>query len=245
MNQLTHMLARGYPRNVHELGAKIGEPDLVDYIRRFLYDRENPESLIMGMDVSLDECPIWDEDSPVYARTLATTTFYAPSDISGIGGMRREQIRATLFWKKDGAPRHDCVFVVKDPSIQGFLGLHVARVYSFFEFTHLNESLPCALVDWFVPVGNAPCPLTGMWIVEPEICYGTPVRSIIHIDSIIRLCHLIGNYAHSKIPTYPVQLRHYDALNAFTSFYVNKFADHHTHEMLTTLDDDDEGGNGL
>lgn len=40
----------------------------------------------------------------------AAASFYAPSDISGTGGMRREHIQSTPSWR-GGAARYDCVFV--------------------------------------------------------------------------------------------------------------------------------------
>ncbi|OAX31238.1 hypothetical protein K503DRAFT_654751, partial [Rhizopogon vinicolor AM-OR11-026] len=42
--------------------------------------------------------------------TSAVATFYAPSDISGIGGMRYERIRAVYTWR-NGPGRYDCVFI--------------------------------------------------------------------------------------------------------------------------------------
>ena len=57
----------------------------------------------------------------------AVTPFHAPSDISGIGGMCREQIRAVQCWRK-GCSHYDTIFVNTDSSIEGMQGLEVARV---------------------------------------------------------------------------------------------------------------------
>jgi hypothetical protein len=65
----------------------------------------------------------------------------------------------------------------------------------FLSFTSRGIPYPCALVQWFVVVGDAPCSDTGMWIVKPEMDNdGTQVTLIIHVDSIVRGAHLIGVY---------------------------------------------------
>jgi hypothetical protein len=194
------------------------------------------------MDTPLEYCPDWNSNTRIYVRNSAIATFYAPSDLSGIGGMHRERIRAVPMWRKDNAARNDCVFLEKDPTLKGFQGLHVARVCLFFDFTIGDKYYPCALVHWFVPASNEPCPVTGMWLVEPEFFRNEPVISVIHVDSIIRQCHLIGNYGDDKIPTYPHRMNHTNALDAFKLFYVNRWADHHSHEMLTVLGNDDSEG---
>ncbi|KAJ8587017.1 hypothetical protein M405DRAFT_706229, partial [Rhizopogon salebrosus TDB-379] len=56
----------------------------------------------------------------------ASSTFYAPSDRSGIGGMRREHIRACPLWRNK-APRNDCIFVNTDAGVhwQGMMGMDI------------------------------------------------------------------------------------------------------------------------
>ena len=56
-------------------------------------------------------------------RRLQFTTLHLPhftltSDLSGIGGMRHERIRAVQSWRK-GPPWYDCVFVVTDDMAEG------------------------------------------------------------------------------------------------------------------------------
>ncbi|KAH9014264.1 hypothetical protein EDB85DRAFT_1876526, partial [Lactarius pseudohatsudake] len=48
----------------------------------------------------------------------AVATFYAPSDISGIGGMHCERIYAVKSWRK-GPGRYDTIFFNADPSMEG------------------------------------------------------------------------------------------------------------------------------
>ena len=89
---------------------------------------------------------------------------------------------------------------------------------------------PCALVAWYSVVGDAPCPDTGLWIVEPDISEdGERVMDVIHVDAILRGAHLIGAAGGQKIP---LRFSHSDSLDCFKAFYVNKYADHHAHEIL-------------
>ena len=79
-------------------------------------------------DINLDDIPI--ENYPQYTGkvrvfTSAVATFFAPSDPSGVGGMRRERIRATRSWRR-GAACNDCIFVVQDADLPGFQGLLAA-----------------------------------------------------------------------------------------------------------------------
>jgi hypothetical protein len=139
--------ARGYPADLEALMRHIQQPHLQEYIRRFLFDIFNPESLIPGCDVPLHECPPF--TNRIYVYHSATSTYYAPSDVCGTGGMHRETIQATPSWYHE-APRYDTVFVAKDQDVAGFAGLHVARVMLFFNFKLGNICYPCALVEWFV-----------------------------------------------------------------------------------------------
>ena len=158
----------------------------------------------------------------------AVATFYAPSDNSGVGGMRRERIRAVSSWYH-GPGRYDCVFVGTDPSQDGMRGLHAARVRLLFSFRHKDITYPCALVEWFEVVDNEPDDCTGMWIVEPEFgADATPNTSVIHLDSILRLAHLIPVYGEDPLPA------DFDpaySLDAFRSYFVSKYADHNAHEI--------------
>ena len=58
--------------------------------------------------------------------------------------------------------------------------------------------------------------------------YGLQVVSVIHLNCILRAAHLIG---HAGSQSVPLRLKHTDSLDAFTAFYVNKYADHHAHEI--------------
>ena len=73
------------------------------------------------------------------------------------------------------------------------------------------------------------CEDTGMWRVEPDFdMMERRMCSVIHIDSILHSAHLIG-VAGSQI--LPKQFTYHDSLDVFRLFFVNKYADHHTHEI--------------
>ncbi|KAJ6544946.1 hypothetical protein B0H10DRAFT_2386391 [Mycena sp. CBHHK59/15] len=139
----------------------------------------------------------------------ARAVFYAPSDVSGIGGMHHERIRAVNSWYC-GPPRYDCVFIEHDPNA-------------------LGVDYPCALVHWFSAVGEDPCTDTGMWIVKPDFHGREPGLAVVHIDCLLRGAHLIGVAGKEFVPVHDFDFS--DSLDAFEAFYVNKYADHHAHEI--------------
>jgi len=225
---LTIDVAPGYLRNAESLGSSVGVPRLVGYLRRYLYDQQNPNSDIVGMDAALGNCPAWNPRTAVTVFSSAVATYYAPSDISGTGGMHRERIRATTKWHGDDLGRYDCVFIGTGQAL-GFRHLHAARVRLFFSFKLGGQIHSCALVQWFIPRGDAPDENVGMWVVEPETdASGQRVMSVIPLDSILRCAHLIPVYGTSKVP---LGFRSSQSLHAFRAFYVNKFADHHSFEL--------------
>ncbi|KAF8227158.1 hypothetical protein L208DRAFT_1298148 [Tricholoma matsutake] len=142
--------------------------------------------------------------------------------------MYRERIRSVSSWRR-GPERRDCVFVEHDPQLPGFRGLYAAHVQLFFKIKHRSITYPCALLSWFSAVGDNPCPDTGMWIVEPDFDrHGQLIMSVVHLDTILRGAHLMGRADKHSIPH---QLKHTDTLDAFKSFYVNKYIDYHAHEI--------------
>ncbi|KAF5371013.1 hypothetical protein D9615_010013 [Tricholomella constricta] len=114
--------ATRYPRDIDGLSAAIQQPRFRELVRRFLFDQLNEDMSTSSDTVALDACPVVRGDISVYHSAVAT--FYAPSDDSGIRGMRRERIRSMPSWRGRGA-RRDCAFVVKDDSQPGMKGLAV------------------------------------------------------------------------------------------------------------------------
>ena len=68
-----------------------------------------------------------------------------------------------------------------------------------------------------------------MWRVEPDYdVMGRCMCSVIHVDSILHSAHIISVAGTQKLPK---QFTYHDSLDTFRLFYVNKYADHHTHEI--------------
>ena len=68
-----------------------------------------------------------------------------------------------------------------------------------------------------------------MWIVKPDLAKdGTHTMSVIHIDTIFRAAHLMPVYGNDAVPRY---LSFTQSLDAFNSYYVNKYIDHHAFEI--------------
>lgn len=144
--------------------------------------------------------------------------------------MSFERIRAVPSWR-NGPARYDCVFVETDPTAKGMAGLDIARVRLFFSFSFRGTFYPCALVEWFSRVGDAPDEDSGMWIVEPDCnSDADDIRhiSVIHIDSILRGAHLLGVYGNQRLP---LGLSFTQTLDIFRAYYVNKYIDHHSYEI--------------
>jgi hypothetical protein len=206
-----------------DIAAEIEQPNFTNLIQQFIYDQEHPDS-----DFNATKAlPTFYGKITVYPSAVAT--FYAPSDISGVGGMRREHIRAVESWRK-GPGRYDTIFVNTDPSAAGMLGLDIARVRLFFSFSHNGVQYPCALVHWFSRMGDSPNSNTGMWTVKPDTLDDDSeiLTSIIHLDTIVRAAQLLPVFGREFVSR---TLSFSDTLDEFTSFYVNKYADHHAFEI--------------
>lgn len=215
----------GLPGTVAEVAAHYGYKELLPCIRRFLYDQLNPNAEVAGDQVELNCCPTFKSCLKVFKS--ATATYYAPSDQSGKGGMRRDLIRCTESWR-GGPARKDCVFVENGGAEgEGLRGLLVARVQLLFSFVHDRKIYNCVLVNWYLPVGDEPDITTGMWIVAPEVDrQDRRIRAVISLDTVLRPAHLIGVYGEEELP---VDFHFADSLDAFRTYYVNKYSDHHAH----------------
>lgn len=231
-NNIYFFLERGYPRDLHGLASRTGFHNLLQQTRLFLYKQLNPDTPNIHItDVPDSFLQAGDFDVRVNVFHSASVVYFAPSDPSGTGGMRREHIRSTPSWRK-GAPRYDTVFIETDPDLPGMRGMHVARVFILFSFVLDEIDYPCALVHWFEVVDDQPDKDTGMWIVSPEFRNDeTMAISVVHVDCIVRAAHLIPVYG----PGFVVDAHELDfsqSLDNFQLFYVNKYADHHTNEIV-------------
>lgn len=197
-------------------------------VRKFLYDQLYPDSAIPSEDILEDSYP--KISGNLFVFNSAVATFRAPSDISGVTGMRREHIRATSSWR-GGPPRYDCVLISSYPDVNGARGFEIARVLLFFSFNHNAVVYPCGLVQWFSFVGDEPDEDTGFWKVEPDLRNsGEPHLAIIHIHSIYRAVHLIPAYQNADLVETTTTM--HSSLDTYKIFYINKFADHHAFETL-------------
>ena len=96
-----------------------------------------------------------------------------------------------------------------------------------FSFKFESRLYPCALVEWFILVGDAPDEDTGMWITEPEVNdEGHRPCEIVHLEYIYHSAHLIGVYGKEFIPK---DLWASDSLDAYCAFWVGKYIDYHAH----------------
>ncbi|KAI5999674.1 hypothetical protein EDD15DRAFT_2386398 [Pisolithus albus] len=210
-----HQHARA--NNVRALVAELGVPELPDILRRFLHSQLHPNDARDPEDIPLHECPFFDGKIRVY--NSACSVFFAPSDLSGTYGMRREYIRSCPMWRNEG-PRFDCVFVITDPQAEGMRGLD-----------YQGTLYPCAVVHWFDRVGDGPDIATGMWTVCPGYhTHNLRNIAIVHIDTIYCAAHLIPVYSSHNINARDV--RPHQSYDVFRLFYVNKYADHHTFEIV-------------
>ncbi len=205
-----------YPKDIEELAAHIGTLDL-PYLTQ----------TCIAAQLSISPSKFPPLTGAVLVFNSAVATFCAPSDPSGTHSMRCEHIRSTPDWRKCG-PRRDCAFVVEDESKSGMRGMAVVHVMLFFSIDYNGMRYPCALVDWFKRVGQDP--LTGLWVVSPDIVCSKREHTVIHLDSLFRGAHLIPVFGTQKLP----HNFHFSySLDAFRFYFVNKYIDHHVYEVVT------------
>ncbi|KAJ7939434.1 hypothetical protein B0H13DRAFT_2648517 [Mycena leptocephala] len=222
--ELAATAQRGYPKYLVALAAHIGQPTFPLLLRRFLHAEVHGPLAEGAVPPPLDACPVFAGRITVHHSAIAR--FYAPSDLGGAGGMYRERIRSNPSWH--GYVRRDTVLVdVGGPVMNGLV---IGRAMLFFSFVFGQKEYQCALVHWIVPVGDTPDPDTGMWVVEPEFVAGSPALEVIEVDAIARGCHLIGVYGTFALPE---DFHFSSSLDAFNTYFVNQYADHHTHEFLS------------
>jgi hypothetical protein len=102
---------------------QIDQPDLINLIRKFLHDQCRSDSDSEAMSSNI----LPEFHKTIRVSTSAVTTFNAPSNISGIGGMHYEHIHAIDTWR-NGPGRYDCIFVNTDSFAEGMRGFDIARV---------------------------------------------------------------------------------------------------------------------
>ncbi|KAL0957322.1 hypothetical protein HGRIS_001130 [Hohenbuehelia grisea] len=226
---LAQRRARGYPSDLAALAVRIKLPQLAIMTQRFLWDQLNPHSPYSAEEVPAFALP--NIRSPISVFHSAVATYYAPSDIAGLHGMLRERLRCTPSWRGKG-PRRDCAFVVEDDAQPGMLGLSVVWLRLLFSFKHDNKRFECALVEWFNRVAQQPDGELGLWVAEPDMRghrKRAPYLSVVHLDCLLRAAHLIPVFGRKPLPR---TFKYQHSLGAFQAFYVNKYIDYHTFELL-------------
>ncbi|KAJ3793376.1 hypothetical protein GGU11DRAFT_691904, partial [Lentinula aff. detonsa] len=71
-----------------------------------------------------------------------------------------------------------------------------------------------------------------LWQVRPAFhdqAQENPCLAVVHLDTLARGVHLIPVYGSQRLP---VELKYYQSLDVFKLFYVNKYADYHSNEIL-------------
>ena len=100
------------------------------------------------------------------------------------------------------------------------------NVFHIPAWQHLIFLRTCTLVWdlwWWSLPGNC------MWRVKPDFDHWQQcVCSVIHLDSILHAAHLLPIFGEEFIPR---NLWFYQSLCAFQLYYVNMYADHHSHEV--------------
>ncbi|KAI6044325.1 hypothetical protein EDC04DRAFT_2866027 [Pisolithus marmoratus] len=202
--------------------AHLNIPHLSELVQLFLCEQLFPDAPD-PTNIPHLECPGYTGKISIY--NSVSSTLYAPSDLSGIGGMCHEYIHATPAWRQEG-PHYDCVFIITDPELDSMCGMDVAHTLCFFSFKAHGKQFSCA---GFNHVGDAPDETTGMWMVCPSFAHSQfPNYAVIHIDSIFCMAHLIPIYGQEFVSS---QIKAHHCYDAFHGFYVNKFADHHAFKI--------------
>ena len=207
------------------LATQLGRPQLHDDITKFLLGRLFPDGDYEN-DVAVDDFPHISPRAKVGTHLSATIVFHAPSELSGPHGMRREIIRCNPSWYRT-YPRFDTILVTVDPTTWGMPRFRVARLRCLISVPYDIFQYDGALVEWFTTHGRDP--LTGMWLVRPDMDGDVRVSSIIPLTAVARACHLQPAVGDQYLP---LDFHFSDALDAFNEYYVNCYIDYHAHETI-------------
>ncbi|KAH8988449.1 hypothetical protein EDB86DRAFT_2808336, partial [Lactarius hatsudake] len=147
--------------------------------------------------------------------------------------LRREQIRSTRSWR--GGPCGMTWVLVN----MGDGGTRLSQClamppleFVFFSLEHSGENFPAVLVWWYTLSDSSGHRdgVTGMWLVKREYNRDQkPHLAVVHIDTIFRAVHLLPTLDG---PNATKGFSYTDTLDSYAIFYVNKYADHHSFEIL-------------
>ncbi|KAG1846303.1 hypothetical protein C8R48DRAFT_750604 [Suillus tomentosus] len=150
-----------------------------------------------------------------------------------------ETLPSSSGWKPGSPKRFDMALVSSD-GIQASKALltlnaavHVAQVCVLFRLPHRfgAYSRPLAYVEWFTPF-REPDELSGLRQISCSTHHLRRNSAVIHVDEIIRPCHLIPKMGQSVNPTWMSA----NVYELASEFYLNTFID------LETFSLGDQGG---
>ena len=210
-----------YPSQLHALTVYINQPKFPLVLRQFLYKCHHPEEPIAPS--MIEECPGFDDMIRVHHSALAT--FYAPSNLSGSGGLWCEWIwSAPNFF---GHLHHNTAFIVINDSQPGMEGMEIGCVLPFFSFEYRCKNISCVLINWFVH-GDGCDPDTEMWTVRQGFDHhGEPTLEVIHLDSIAWVAHLLPIYGQCI----PEDFDYHTMLDTYSLLFVNHYCNGHYNHM--------------
>lgn len=236
--QVTHVLAKS-PVHPHQSVQKIvnahGATDFIPALQTFLRTNLPHNTLVPGVQDRFDiYCqlvivtpPAFQvSDAPMCRRIRATPERLASGrklgcpahfDMALISDGPRSPHLHTL----DGTFEFD-LFSVSQQSDQSAAGLRVAQVRVIFslprQFGEYSRAL--AYIEWFTPF-RSPDPSSGMRQVSRSTRQFRRNAAVIHVDEIIRPCHLILKMGQS-VDTRLITGNAYEAAN---EFHFNDFID--------------------
>ena len=111
----------------------------------------------------------------------------------------------------------------------------IAQVWLFFSFKHNQAFYECALVHDYQVVNPFPDEITGMAIVKRAMRRSLLRVHVVPLDNILHTVHLILVFFQLHTKHIPKKYKHEDMLDncqLFKQFYVNRYINHHTFEIL-------------
>ena len=85
-------------------------------------------------------------------------------------------------------------------------------------------------MEWFKKFGRSADADMGMWKVKPEFRGNERDISILHLDTFLCGAHLLPVFGTRSLPVY---FHFLYSLDAFWTYFVNKYIDHHAHEITS------------
>jgi hypothetical protein len=215
------------------MAKTVKQSNLIHLIRKYLH-QDHVEDQCLDVDLAQQS---FSNEYPLTTYNSAVVTFYAPSDLSGMGGMRKERIRAVSQWR-GGHARYDTVLLKQNndmPNEKAINSLSISQVRLFFIFFYQQKAHSCALVhDFEAVIDCTRTEITGMAIVKRAMQGNQPRARVIALHDILRAVHLIPVFSDGG--AIPKGYNHESILTdykRFKRFYVNKYIDHHAFEILS------------